>query len=362
MRFLPKDALVFPFLIFIVTMLPSFFNTAYPFLSIRAFFTKVLKFALLYFVIIENMNTKSKLKDLFVIAFISAVVIMMDGFGQYYYAGTDGLHFPGYPSFKARPHSDLSEGFFRGFPTACFPFPNDLAAWILLTLIPLVCVTIFALNGKWTRPFTALVSIGLFYLLFLSKTRAAWLALAISTLYIAISKKKAWLILVLILAVAIPFVFRMEMAQYIFGFSSIGDRFFMWGTSWEIFKAHPVIGNGLNTFFLSFKKYRNDEWKDKKGSYAHNCYIQMAGDVGIVGLAGFAWLIFSYFGSVIKNLKKIEDKFFNSILWGISIGVFAFLIHSFFDTNLYSLNLATLFWASIGISRGVIKVFEKSEA
>ena len=148
----------------------------------------------------------------------------------------------------------------------------------------------------------------------------------------------------------------MEMANYIFGVSSVSDRFFMWGTGWEIFKAHPIIGNGLNTFFREFMKYRNDEWKGKKGAYAHNCYLQMAADTGVVGLAGFLFLIAAYFVNIGRSLRRIKDRLYSSVLLGISMGVLAFLVLGFFDTNLYSLNLATLFWASIGISSAVIKV------
>jgi hypothetical protein len=41
----------------------------------------------------------------------------------------------------------------------------------------------------------------------------------------------------------------------------------------------------------------------------------------------------------------------------MSIGVLVFLLQSFFDTNLYSLNLAILFWVSIGLSQSIIKIF-----
>lgn len=347
-----------PFLIFIIVIIPSFLNSAYPFLSIKAFFSKMLKFVALYFVIVECVNTKSRLKALFVIAMLGMILIAIDGYFQYY-TGVDFLH--RYQVFKAR---DIysTEGFFRGFPTASFPFPNDLAAWILLFFFPLICVTIFDLKNNWIKYVAAFLSIALSLLFFLTKTRGAWLGFAASMIYIALSKKKIWLILLLVLVFLIPFALKMEISQYILAFTSVGDRFDMWRVSWEIFKNHPIIGNGLNTFFANFKEYRRDEWRGKKGSYAHNCYLQMACDTGLIGLGGFLWVIYLYFISVIKALRKINDAFYNPILWGISIGIFAFLIHSFFDTNLYSLNLVTLFWVAIGASQSIIKIFEREPA
>jgi len=348
-----NNDLFIPFAIFVLAVTPSLFNSAYPLLSVKALFTKVLKFVLFYFVIIEAIDTKPKLNGLFGAVLASAIVITLDGFIQHYITGVDILHH--YPSFKARPHGDV-DGFFRGFPTASFPFPNDLAAWILLIFFPIASVTIFGLKGKSMRYLTALTSSGLFYLFFLAKARGAWIGLIISTVYMALSKRKFWLILLVVAVIAIPFLTKMEMSRYIFEFGSVGDRMGMWTTGLDIFKQHPVIGNGLNTFFLKFKEFRSDEWKGQKGSYAHNCYLQMAADTGLVGLLAFAFLMFSYFYTILKNLRRVKDDLCWLAVWGSSIGVFAFLIHSFFDTNLYSLNLATLFWCAIGISQAILKI------
>lgn len=338
-----------PLLIFAIAAVPSLLNSAYLTLSVKALFTKVLKYVFLCFVIVDEIDTKDKLRDLFYMGLLAAVVIMTDGFIQYAY-GIDMLH--DYPAFKMRVAYDL-EGFFRGFPTASFPFPNDFASWLLLTLVPLICVTIFDLRGKTARYLMALVSAGLSYLFFLTKARGAWFALAISMIYIALSKDRIWIIVVLIIMLLIPFVMKMEMAKYIFGFSSVEHRFKMWQTGWEIFKQHPIIGNGLNTFFEKFRMHRSDKDKGKRGSYAHNCYLQMAADVGIIGLGAFLWVIAAHFISMTKRLRRMTDPFYGSILWGMSIGIFAFLVHAFFDTNLYSLNLTILFWTWIGISQSI---------
>ncbi len=350
---LAKTELNISLLVFVLAVVPSLFISAFPLLSIKAFFTKVLKFVLLYFVIVENIDTRSKLKDLCIVGFLSAVIILIDGLIQHGFVVTDPLH--NYPLFKLRSEWD-ENGFFRGFPTASFPFPNDLSAWILLVLFPIACLAMFDLKRRKVRHLAGLVSLGLFYLFFLAKARAAWIGLAISTVYIALSKKKVWLIGLLILLVAVPFILKMEMAGYIFGASSMGDRASMWNTGAQIFKAHPIIGNGLNTFFVKFREYRNDKFKGLKGSYAHNCYLQMAADTGLIGLVSFLWLILSYFISIIKGIRGMDDGFHKSLVWGISIGVFAFLVQSFFDTNLYSLNLATLFWFAIGLSQSILKV------
>lgn len=358
--YVEKNDLAVPMLIFVLTILPSFFNSAYMALSLKAFITKILKYVFFYFVITESIDTREKIKDIFIIGLLAMIIITADGFVQYYYSGTDALHFPGYPSFKYRPTSDLDAGFFRGFPTACFPYPNDLSAWILLMLFPLACVTLFGLARGNISYLGAFLSVSMLYLFVLAKTRGAWIGLGISVLYIAVTRNRVWLILLLIILIAIPYVLKMEMSQYVFNIGSMGDRMSMWGTSWEIFSKHPFIGNGLNTFFRNFMELRNDGFKGKKGSYAHNCYLQMACDTGILGLAAFLWLVFSIMKKGISYARNSKAGFYHAAAIGLIIGIAGFLLHSLVDTNLYSLNLATLFWFSAGFLVAIIRTAESA--
>lgn len=345
-----------PLIIFVLTVIPSFFNTPYMGLSVKALFTKVLKYVFFYIAVVESFDTKGSLKRFLTVAACSIALILADGFIQYYITHSDILH--SYPAFKYRPVGS-SEGFFRGFPTASFPFPNDLAAWILLMIFPAACVVVFDMRGNRFRYVIAMLSAGLFYLLWLTKTRAAWMGFAISTVYLALSKKMLWMIVLLIVAIAMPFILKMEMAQYILGVKSVSDRMDMWRIGARIFNDHPVVGNGLNTFFRKYMEYRADEWKGLKGSYAHNCYLQMAADVGVLGLAGFLFFIGAYFRSVCRGLKNVRDPLYYNSLLGVLLGIFAFLVLAFFDTNLYSLNLISLFWCQVGISISAISVFSK---
>jgi O-antigen ligase len=345
--------------VFVLSMLPSFINTHYLAISLKAVFSKSLKYVLLYFVIVEGIDTRSKLKDLFLIGLLSALVITTDGLVQHYFTGIDFLHF--YPSFKTRFSSHIL-GFFRGFPTASFPYPNDLAAWIVLVVFPIGCAAIFELKRIRMRYAAYAAAAALFYLLFLTKARAAWTGFTASTVYLALAKKNIWLILLLVAVISVPFFLKMEVAEHILGMTSISDRLDMWKVGWRVFKDHPVIGNGLNTFFMRYMEYRTDIYRGKKGAYAHNCYLQMAADVGIIGLAGFLALVAAYFVSVVRNMRRVRDPLDSNVLLGLSVGVFAFLVLAFFDTNLYSLNLVTLFWCAIGVSQAIIRVSSKESS
>ena len=91
-------------------------------------------------------------------------------------------------------------------------------------------------------------------------------------------------------------------------------------------------------------------WAAMSPVYAHNCYLQMLVETGILGFLAFVWMLFSLVQSVAAVLLRPGNKG-NSriILTGMLTGIVAFLIHSFFDTHFYSLQISTYFWATAGL-------------
>ncbi|MEK7254556.1 MAG: hypothetical protein AAB316_07420 [Bacteroidota bacterium] len=85
---------------------------------------------------------------------------------------------------------------------------------------------------------------------------------------------------------------------------------------------------------------------------------------GVAGLENQGFALLSFLGFIaflfidaIKTFNKKE----NYLLVGVLSGIFAFLVHSFFDTGLYSLSLEVLFWFMAGygllFSVGIYSVF-----
>jgi len=115
-----------------------------------------------------------------------------------------------------------------------------------------------------------------------------------------------------------------------------GGRFHFWSVAWQVFKDYPILGTGLDSFATVFPHY--DKWNGRfRVERAHNDYLQMLADAGLVGF--FCVLIFIYllFNYGIKSIKelKVNNKPENSFLLGLKIGAltgcFGILIHSFFD-------------------------------
>ncbi len=327
--------------IFILASLISLVNSQYMALSIRAFFTKILKFAALFLVTMEIINTRKKLIRFVIVALASVVLIVIDAFIQRFITGVDILH--AYPLFGK-------------VPTASFPFPNDFAAWILLFIFPIGTYLIFGNARASGKYLPAAAFAALFYFLFLSKVRGAWFSFVGALALFALLKPKMIGITLLIFIILLAGLIHNQFIYHIMTLTRVNERVTMWDAGQAIFKQHPIIGNGVNTFFNEYKMARQGEDRGIRGSYAHNCYLQMACDIGLFGLFSF----FAFVGAVLlkglRFLRRIKDPFLYSLVLGLGLGLTAFLFHSAVDTNLYSLPLAALFWLSCGIFLTAVKI------
>ncbi len=119
------------------------------------------------------------------------------------------------------------------------------------------------------------------------------------------------------------------------------DRLKYWSAAFKMINEHPFLGVGLGTFMANFSKYL----PGLNISYAHNCYLQIWAETGIFSLVSFMIFVISLLFLSIKKFLNSRDF----LLLGLLSGIAGFLVHTFFDANLYSLQLAYLFWVWISL-------------
>ncbi|MCK4462886.1 MAG: O-antigen ligase family protein, partial [Candidatus Omnitrophica bacterium] len=186
------------------------------------------------------------------------------------------------------------------------------------------------------------------------------LAFFVGLIFLGFLRSKAIVIAFVVLAIVFYIFSPQKVKDAITSTLSFKDRIEMWKNSGEMLKDKPIQGFGLNTFYENYKYYRKDKFKYKKGSYAHNCYLQQAVEVGIPGLLIFLYLLFSIFKIPFKIISKAGNKFSLNLALGIWIGLFNFCIYAFFDTNFYSLPLVILFWFMAGLLFSTQKIYKNA--
>lgn len=334
----PSSALNLPVLCF---LLASFLSTVFsiePTKSLFVFIGKTLEYALIYFLLLEVLKAKAGGRR------FEIVLTVLIGF--YALSVLDGIfqHFQGVDFFRQRP-------LVNGYLTAAFKYYNDFGSYLILFL-PLNLGLLFLKRSYFSIHFFLSLSLAMLAGLCLALTysRGAWIGFicAFSLFFIggffylttSTNQKILFLLSVIALILLVFFLSPLSMKERaisIFHLESAGrlGKEGLWYEAMRLVKNKFLLGYGLGVYMdLS------------KGTYAHNCYLQMLAETGVVGIASFLWILHRLFTGGARIFRKSKDP----LLLGILTGIIGFLIHSVFDTNLYSLQLSVLFWAMLALA------------
>jgi O-antigen ligase len=125
------------------------------------------------------------------------------------------------------------------------------------------------------------------------------------------------------------------------------SRGWIWQDTLEMFRANPIVGVGLGAYETAYPIYSRDDGAATLGtSYvidrAHNDYLQILADTGVIGGALALWFIISLFQAMFRGSKS-KDPMLQAVGLGGGAGIFGLLTHSLFDFNLQLPSNALLF-------------------
>jgi len=120
--------------------------------------------------------------------------------------------------------------------------------------------------------------------------------------------------------------------------ANTGVRLLYWGVGWEMFRAHPLTGVGANNYEVAFPIARERFAAAHANSsllglneqlltqYAHNEYVQILAELGLVGMAffgAFCLLLVRTFWIALRNARRPLPAL------GAGAGMLAFAVSSF---------------------------------
>jgi O-antigen ligase len=345
-NFFPDTGLNLPIAIFMGVNLLSGLMGLDIFLSAKGLFGKYLKFVVLYFAAAETINTQTKLKILLT-AFLASVPFV------FMHAGVQ------YLTTKC-----FIKGYGTGRLTSYFASANSFGCWLMILIF--IAWGFLNLKGKPGMPntikkiaLTLILPIGLFFLALtysrgsiLGLVAGSCLAFVLLTIKLNASGKiKAYSLAAFCLIAAFlvcPPALKERIKLIVTENESSLGRLDLWGEALSIAEDFPVLGIGLNTYSATAPKYKRG---DGGGIYPHNSFLQMLAETGIIGLAAFLLLLTYFFWTTVKRFME-ENSF---LVLGLACGVLGLLVQSFFDTHLYSLPFATIFWLMMGLTNSFTK-------
>ena len=112
--------------------------------------------------------------------------------------------------------------------------------------------------------------------------------------------------------------------------------------TWHIFLDHPLAGTGLGTLRSVFSKY-DTLYDDKIVDHAHNDYLEVLAETGILGGLCCAWFLTLLLVRGLHRLLKQENTAAVALQTGGLVGCLGMLVHSLVDFNLHIPSNALLF-------------------
>lgn len=125
------------------------------------------------------------------------------------------------------------------------------------------------------------------------------------------------------------------------------DRTHIWSVTLEVIKTNLPFGAGLGAFGVAYTPYDSMSGLERV-EQAHNDYLQVLADAGLVGLIIGAFFVFWLFRTGLQNIKT-ENNFRRGVAAGALSGCFAILVHSVFDFVLHTTAIALLFLTLVSL-------------
>lgn len=323
-------------LFFFIFMSLSLFNSG-PLItkSIKALFLKWGRFPLLLWAIIDTFRDTKRITKAVGFILFSAALVGLTVFTQRF-LGFEFLRGRTLPSFSTP-------------VTGPFKNQNDLAAY-------LICIIPIVLSFSLWRWKNIVAKSGLFLITgvlitssILTFCRGGWVGLISGLIYIILlsnyKRIEKWFVLIFFST----FIFFIPATTAIFYFMrGRGDafRFLLARGAWGMIRETPFLGKGIGTFMDYCARYTNN----LGALYAHNCYLQIWAESGIFSLLCFLSLVGYIFYRSIKLSLRMPKSLDFFLLMGLSAGLVGFLVHSLFDTDLYSFQLSFLFWIILSLT------------
>jgi O-antigen ligase len=370
-KFIVRTAIDLPFLVFVSISILSIFNSVDLRASIKGVF-KLVEYGLTFLIFVEELRDIKQIKRIVLSIIFGACIASFDAIWQM------GMGW----DFIRGNHIDINGTIGLKRATAAFPNPNVLGVYLSSVVAfsfgmlryDLGFLSKFGQNKQVKFNLLRLCMIFvLFSGLFFTFARPAALALMISILIYGIVKKDK---VVLIFILAAIFIFPILAPKSIKKWAKEvkyqpailmcnADRMNIYRNSINMIRHNPVIGVGLNTFSKNYHLYKLPEQAGAETSdtiYAHNNFFQMAGEIGLLGLFAFLWMLFCLFKEDFFVYRAMKNESLKLVLLCLIVSLFAFLINGMTETSLYYSRVSIIFWYLLGFSLALKKFINANEA
>jgi O-antigen ligase len=303
-----------------------------------------------YYVIIDWCQTQHNTKTLLKVLMVSTIVVALFGFWQALSGGYSSLYDLLYPIQDEIAQIPAWEGRITSF----LEHYNGLAGYLNLVLPFCLAFAIGSTDpvlrtlSRWCLAFAAIA-------LLLTQSRGGLLAfVAILLIYAYFSardrkariRRVALVMIVCLLAAGAAGFFFQRLGE-IDDFTTV-SRLAIWGGAFTVFARSPVFGTGFGNLRGIMGDLLNlpDGWTGD----AHNLYLELLAETGLVGFLVFCFLIILTLRTALKQLRGTENHFNKMIALAIFAAICGVLVHGTVDYLFHTTPQVTaLFFVVLGL-------------
>lgn len=309
----------------------------------------------IFFLFVNNINGVTQFKKLVRILILIATIAGAYGIFQH----LTRIDFFGNVKYLEKSFA-RSPGFFNS--------PQTFGNYILLVL-PVVFGLSSYSNSRKEKRWLQLAGVVILLAIIFSYGRAVWLGLIGGLIFMAILRSKKFILsistAVIVGSLLLIFMpssrFSRRVVETFKSRRPIGDRIYFWKGSLRIIRDYPITGVGWEGFRLVYPKYKPAKGRQLV-SHAHNNFVDVAVDSGLLGLGMFLWLLATIYKVGFHIFKELGEGYFKGIAWGFLGSFTAFLIAGLSQYNFGDSEVVMLFYFLLGMVMVIPRIVKAKHA
>lgn len=313
---------------------------------------RFLTYVFIFFTIKYEFNSEKLVKNLLKCYILTAGVLSIFGIIQYFTKiGLDKKFVEEY-----------SSGYGVVKIAATMYNPNAYSAFLILIIFPVVMLTIYEKNKK-RKSLYGIISILLFVNIVMTYSRNALIGVCIGAVVLCVIYSYKLLIAfggVGALTLFMPSVF--DRVRDLTNASQNASRIKLWKTAIMMIKDHPILGVGNGNYISRYNeyvsKYKGLSYNAYKRYPAHNSYLKIQSELGIIGIVSFLAILITTLFRVKKLFTITNDKFIKAFYMGALASMIAFYFMNISDNLFFVPKATTYFWFLVATTESLLNSSE----
>ena len=129
-------------------------------------------------------------------------------------------------------------------------------------------------------------------------------------------------------------------------------RLKLWEAALAMIRDSPLFGVGLDNFLYKYPRYMLAEaWQEPDLSHPHNILLDWWTRLGVLGVSALVWLGVAFYRLGLRLYRSYDEGPLRALVLGLMASMVDFLVHGLIDNSYFLVDLAFVFFLSLGIVR-----------